>query len=212
LLKKTSFIGLLAEVRGGPIEGLRYYWDKVPLHKQVVDGLNTEIEWSRHIVGKSFGLNLNRIIDKIDITPKVGVWSFNAKLVDSHNDDGTAATVGRFKMARGISFSLEAGVEWLSNWYTIRPWYSYDYANAINSVKGQKVSSSRVGFDTYWTAGPVFKVFGLPLKTALMAFFIYESIGLSASNANPALSEGSREIVGVDFSGGYAGVGLAISW
>jgi hypothetical protein len=212
LIKETAFFGLVAEVRGGPIEGFRYYWDKVPARKQVVDGLDTNIEWSRQIIGKSFGLSLSRFVDRIDITPKIGVWSFNAKLVDSYNDDGTAATVGHFKIANGMSFSLEAGAEWLSNWYTIRPWYSYDYANAINSVTNKKVTSSRIGFDTYWTAGPVFKVFGMPLKTALMGFFIYESISLSSSNGNPTLSEGEREIVEVTFSGAYAGAGLAISW
>jgi hypothetical protein len=212
LLKKTAFFGLVAEVRGGPVEGLRYYYDKVPSRKNTIDGLETSIEWSRHIVGKSFGLGLSRFVDRVDVTPKIGLWAFDAKLVDSYNDDGTAATVGTFKMASGMSFSIEAGVEWLSPWYTIRPWYSYDYANALNSVTSKKVTSSRVGLDTYWTAGPVFKFFGMPLKTALMGFFIYEIISLSSSNPNPTLQEGEREIVAVEFSGGYAGAGVAVSW
>jgi hypothetical protein len=111
-----------------------------------------------------------------------------------------------------MSFSIEAGVEWLSPWYTIRPWYTYDYANALNTVTSKKVTSSRVGLDTYWTAGPVFKLFGLPLKTAWMGFFIYETISLSSSNPNPNLEEGEREIVAVEFSGAYAGAGVAVSW
>lgn len=212
LLKKAAFFGLISEIRGGPLTGLRYYWDKVPQVKHETNGLRTELEWSRHIIGRSFGLDLKKLVDRIDVVPKIGIWSFNARLVDSINSDGTPATTGKFQMARSFSLGIEAGLEWLSDWYTIRPWYSYDYANGKNAASQKMVTSNRIGFDTYLTGGPKFGVFGLSLRTTVMGFFIYERISLSTTTTTPNDDDGDDEIIGVTFSSGYTGIGIAVSW
>lgn len=202
LIKKTKLLGVVAEVPLGPISGIRYYYDKIPKQKQTIDGLETNIEYSRHIIGKAFSMTFSHVIDRLEFTPKIGMWTFNAKLVDSYNDDGTAATVGSFNLNKGLSFSLEAGVEWLSQNYTIRPWYSYDYANALNKLTSKKVTASRVGLDSYFRAGPTFKFLGTKMRSAFLVFFMYESIGLSSSNSATVLDEGDRQIEEITFSSG----------
>lgn len=212
LLGKTSFFGLLAEVRGGPLEGVRFYYDKLPLKAVEQDGFETSIEWSRLVVGKSFGLKLNRFADRVEITPKLGLWNFHTKLPVNYDADGKVTKVGVFDLDRAMSFSLEMGVEWNSPVYVIRPWYSFDGAGLISKINSKRVTSNRFGLDTYWTAGPKFRILGNQFKTAWLGFFIYETIGLTNNDSDVALGEGESIITDLSFTTGYAGLGVAVSW
>lgn len=212
LLEKTAFLGVIAEVRGGPLEGVRFYYDKLPKRVMEQEGFETSIEWSRFIIGKSFGLKLSRFVDRIDLTPKLGLWNFHTRLPVDHDADGKVTQVGAFDLDRAMSFSLEAGIEWQSPLYTIRPWYSFDGAGLISKFNSKRVTSSRFGLDTYWIAGPKFKMFGGQFKTALLGFFMFETIGLANSGTDTTLNEGESEITDLSFNTGYAGLGVAVSW
>ena len=212
LLAKTAFFGVIGEVRGGPLAGLRLYYDKVPMTTVQQNGVETSIAWGRFIVGKSFGLNLSKFVDRIDITPKLGLWNFHAKLPTDYDTSGQVTKAGAFDLDRAMSFALEAGVEWSSSWYAIRPWYSFDGAAAISKVNKKRVTSNRVGLDSYWTAGPKFSVFKVPFKTTWLLFAVYETIGLTNTDPKTELEDGESEITGITFSSGYTGAGVAISW
>ena len=213
LLKKSKVFGLVAEFRGGFLEGLRYNWDKVPSVQQATDGFDTSLEWSRHTIGRSFGLDLPFLVDRIEVTPKLGIWSLKAALIDQYNTDGSAAHLGTFEIDHGYNLGLEGGLEWFSRWYTMRVWTSYDTVlPAFHSVVQKKITSVRVGFDAFWTAGPVFHLLGLNLHSSILGFFTYDSITLSSSNTNPDLSDGTVEIVGLTMSSGFLGAGIGISW
>ncbi len=211
LLEKTAIFGLLAEARGGPIDGVRFYYDKLPRKAVEQDGFETSIEWSRLIVGKSFGLKLNHFADRIDVTPKIGVWNFHTKLPNDWDEDGQVASVGSFDLDRAMSFSLETGLEWQSSWYIVRPWYSFDGAGFISKLNSKRVTSNRFGLDTYWTAGPKFRLFERQFCITWLGFFIYESIGL-ASNKDVTLTEDDSVITDMSYSTTYAGLGMAVSW
>jgi hypothetical protein len=45
-----------------------------------------------------------------------------------------------------------------------------------------------------------------------MGFFIYERISLSTTTTTPNDDDGDDEIIGVTFSSGYTGIGIAVSW
>lgn len=211
LLKSTHFYGLLSEIRGGPLEGIRLYYDHLFERHADQNGFDTSIFWNRFIVGKSFGLDLKRFIDRIDITPKIGVWNFNATLPAEYNSDSEVIDVGRFKLSNALSASLELGLEWSSSWYTIRPWYSLDAAGFLSVVKSASVTSNRFGFDTYWTAGPTFKLSKTNFKTAWLAFIIYEAITLADAKQSDVAEEETK-INGVTVQSAYAGGGIAVSW
>jgi hypothetical protein len=212
LLAKTAFFSLISEVRGGPLAGVRVYYEKVPMTTLEQDGIETSIAWGRFIVGKSFGLTLSRFADRIDLTPKLGLWNFNAKLPTDVDESGQVMKVGTFDLDRAMSFALEAGVEWSTSWYAIRPWYSFDGGAALSKVSKKHVTSNRVGLDSYWTAGPEFTMFRIPFKTTWLLFALYETIGLTNTDPKTELEDGDSEITAISFSSGYTGAGVAISW
>lgn len=211
LLAKTTFLGIVGEVRAGFLEGFRFYYDKLPNAKETQNGFETSIEWSRIIVGRSFGLNLTSLVDRIEITPKLGVWNFDSTMALTKSADNEVTSVGRFTLSRAFSFALEAGAEWYSPKYALRLWYGFDGAAAISKVGSKRVTSNRMGIETIWKAGPRFRMFGHGFGTALLAFYMYESINLT-DTSEPTANEDEAAITGVGFSSGYLGLGLALSW
>lgn len=211
LVEKMSMIGVVAEVRGGVLNGMRLYYDTQPKVELVQNGYDTSVQWSRFIVGKSFGLNLNRFVDRIEVTPKVGVWSFNANLPTTTDGGGNVTSVGSFDMQRAISMSLEVGAEWSSRRYSLRPWYSFDGALMNSGLGTKQVTSSRVGLDFVWSFSTGIRVAHTRLHPAVLAFGMYESISITDSD-DPDVSEGDQKIIGVNYSGGYAGFGLGVAW
>ena len=215
LLNKTSIFGLLVEIRGGPAKGLRYYYDLLPKAKATVPGsggpVDTSIQFSRHTLGYSFDFDPHLLVDRVTIDPKVGVWTFNAKLPTEIDGDGLVSNTANFKLGTTVSLGLEVGLEELSDWYTIRGWYGINSGFSLLKTGG-KVTSNQFGIDAYFTAGPTIPFFGVPLKTALMAFYFFESVNLSANKPVGELAPGDSNISGVSYTVGYAGIGAVLSW
>lgn len=59
LVTKSAMIGILAEIRGGPLEGLRWYWDFAPEVSEKVQDHEMSFSWSRASLGWSFGFDVN---------------------------------------------------------------------------------------------------------------------------------------------------------
>lgn len=215
LLKKTSMFSLLVEVRGGPVKGLRYYYDKLPrttLDQDAVDGtkMNTNISWSRHVLGFSWDFNPGFLVDRITLDPKLGMWDFNATLATGRDEAGLVRNTETFDLGRTFSTALEVGIELLEEWYTLRGWYAIDTGFSLIK-KGGKVTSNRFGADAFFTAGPTFPIFGVPFRTALLGFFVFESVDLTSGDASEP-DAGEEKITGVGYDGGYAGAGVVLSW
>jgi len=212
LLNKTKIFGLLFEMRGGPLKGLRYYYDAMPRTKASLSGstgpVEASISFSRHVVGFSWDFNPGFLVDRVTIDPKLGAWTFNATLPIAYDTNQNVAELGEFNLGRTFSLGLEVGLEELSSWYTIRGWYGINTGYSLLK-SGGKVTSNRFGVDAYFTGGPEIPFFGVGLKTALLAFYFYESIGLTS---NSVATSGPAAISGVSYDVGYAGLGLALSW
>ncbi len=220
----TSIFSLLVEIRGGPLKGMRYYYDKVPEVKRTETVVNefdeteteeeTSITWSRHVVGFSWGFGLGDLVDQVTFDPKIGIWTYNSTLISSYAEDGeTVASVSIFDLGTTVSVALEVGLEWLSDWYTVRGWYAIDSGVSLVETGGT-ITSNRFGIDGFFEAGPMFSLFGFPVKTALLAFYFYENVSIESSSVDPdaALEEGEVEITGIEYESGYAGAGVLISW
>ncbi len=215
LLKKTHIFSLLVEIRGGPAKGLRYYYDKLPATTTTLTGENgakatAEISWSRHVLGYSFDFNPGVLLDRITIDPKLGMWRFEARLPVPNEADPATPRTESIKLGKTFSLDLEVGGELLSDWYTLRGWYAIDGGFSLLK-QGGSVSSNRFGADAYFTAGPTFPILGIPFKTALLAFYVYEAVNVSTGK-NDNLQPGQVAISSVPYSAGYAGGGILITW
>ncbi len=212
LLKKMTFFGLVGEFRSGWFDGLRYYYDKSPEVTAESGFIKEKIAWSRHVIGKSFGLKVSRFVDKIDFVPKIGLWNVNAELGTVKSEDGDYITAGKFHMPIGYSVSLEAGMAWISSWYTIRPWASYDYAGVASKISKKTVTSARGGVDAFWTAGPTVKIVGREFHAALLAFAFAEKITLIDHGLTTESTESGESIGTFSLTMAFVGAGIAISW
>lgn len=221
LLTKAVSVGVLGEVRGGPLEGLRVYYDYLPKITADDNGFATSIAWSRLIFGASFGFSPGWLIDRIDITPKIGMWSLVGDLAVRDPETDAVTGTEEFDFKQKFSLGLEAGVEWPRDDFLVRGWYGFDTALSFGKYGGSNVKSNRLGVDTYWKAGPTFPIFGVPFKTAILAFYFYETVDL----AKPEVKQEQDELIaagdtsansplvdGLTIIGGYLGLGLAISW
>ena len=215
LLNKTGVFSLLMEIRGGPLKGLRYYYDKLPEKKLSLRGSNdaefeAKIAFARHVVGYSFGFDPGLFVNRVTFDPKLGMWAFDATLPVLQDEDGKVAQVQRFALGKTFSLALEVGLERASNWFTLRGWYAIDTGFSLLK-SGGKVTSNRLGIDTYFNAGPKFRLIGLNMKTAILGFYVYENVTISMGKST-ALDPGVKEISGLTYSAGYAGGGVALSW
>ncbi|MEN9834154.1 MAG: hypothetical protein RL011_347 [Pseudomonadota bacterium] len=219
LLAKTNMFGLLFEMRGGPLKGLRYYYDVLPKSTQTLDGIDlngldttytASIAFARHVIGFSWDFNPGFLVDRVTIDPKLGLWTFNASLPVAMNENKKVIEMADFSLGRSFALGLELGLEQLSDWYTIRGWFGINTGYSLIK-SGGKVTSNRLGVDAYFTAGPELPLLGLRLRTALLAFYFWESVGLTNTTVKAADSDPAA-ISGVSYDVGYAGAGIALSW
>ncbi len=215
LIKSTSRIGVMVEIRGGPVKGLRYYYDKMPETKldiDLADGTSdtASIASARHTLGFSVDFAPGFLVDRITVDPKLGMWEFNARLPSNIADNGDVTQMSDFNLGRTFSTALEVGFEQLSDWYTLRGWYGIDTGFSLLK-QGGRVTSNRLGIDAYFTAGPTFPLFGVPFKTALLAFYMYEHVNLTSGKSED-LAAGESAVEGLAYDSGYAGGGVAITW
>ncbi len=220
LLGKTNIFGLLFEMRGGPLKGLRYYYDVLPKTTQTLPGVNlitgadttytASIAFARHVLGFSWDFKPGLLVDRITVDPKLGIWTFNASLPVEENTDNKVTEMADFSLGRSFALGLEVGLEKLSDWYTLRGWFGINTGYSLIK-SGGKITSNRLGVDAYFTAGPELPLMGLRLRTALLGFYFWESVGLTNTTVKAAATDPAA-ISGVSYQVGYAGAGLALSW
>jgi hypothetical protein len=215
LLEKTGVFSLLLEIRGGPVKGLRYYYDKLPEQTLTIVGakdekFTTNISFARHVIGYSFGFDTGFFINRVSVDPKFGMWNFDASLPVLQDENGKVSRVERFSLGKTFSLALEVGLEKSTSWFTVRGWYAIDSGFSLLK-SGGKVTSNRLGIDSYFTAGPRFSLFGLGMKTALMGFYVYENVNIRKGSEG-SIDPGVEAISGLTYSAGYAGGGVALSW
>jgi hypothetical protein len=215
LLGKTRIVSVLVEIRSGPAKGLRYYYDLLPETKAAVtltDGIRDEqyIGFARHILGYSFGLDFDSFIDRVTVDPKLGLWTFNARLPVQLSEDGSVARLGDFNLGSTYSIAIEFGLENISDWYVIRTWAGMDTGYSLVKTGG-KISSYRFGIDAFLTAGPEIPFFGTALKTTWVLFYVFDHLDIR-SQESFQLGVGEEVIKGLEYDAAYAGAGVALSW
>ena len=221
LLELTNFIGLLFELRSGPLSGLQYYYDVLPpttyQETSVTDvSVDSSISWTRHVLGYTFRFPFPWLIDRVTLTPKLGLWSLEAKIPGPRDDVGRVSELREFEIENAISLGIEAGMELLASRFLLRPWAGIDsgYSPVDDS---KRVTSRRVGLDTY-LAGPRLGILGSTGRFAFLGFLFVENVTLTSDNAVGTEAEANEDGVKlttarrIEYNAGYAGLGLALSW
>ncbi len=212
LLIDSQWLGFLAEIRGGPLSGIRFYYDTIPQNKTtdfsngVAEPIN--VGWTRTTLGYSLGFDPGFILNRIDVVPKFGLWSFDARLPLPISE--SEVIYQSFKLDNQTAFALEIGMEASASIATIRIFGAKDMSFSFDDNNASQVDSDRFGIDLYLGIIPAFNTFGTPLKVALLGFFQYENVTLKGASNNE--ENESYEVDSLKYRSGHLGGGLAISW
>jgi hypothetical protein len=209
VIEDMSFIGLLVELRGSPLDGLRFYYDIWPETKGDAEAGAVHFDGSRVVFGWSFGLDLSTFIDRVDIVPKIGRWSVKA-LFREPLPTGVGSEDITFEVKNSLSLGLEAGIEKELSPILARGWMSRDFGyNPLQKGATTTVTNTRAGLDAL-IRGPSYGLFGRPVNLSFLVFGFYENVALEKDldEADPAVIVIDR----IEYDVGYLGGGIALSW
>jgi len=216
LLEKVKMVGLLVENRGKFLQGLRVYLDWLPKVEADIDGGSANLMSWRLILGRAINWRVHWVvINRIDVVPKIGVWSSKMELPVARivgTTTGTTTTQSTetytetFEMKLAPSLGIEVGIEKATPRAVVRAWSAFDYG----LLQGQHIITKRIGLDGYWTRGPEFRVRSQTFNSGVMGFGILEQIGLKKPEPKEQSSE--SVITTVDYRTAYLGLGLVLAW
>jgi hypothetical protein len=210
LLVNLNKIGVLAEIRGGPLKGLRYYYDAVPKTEATLDKtdnttVDVHFESGRHTA--SFGMGYDfQLSEDLRITiegaPKLGGWNLDANVPYSINSSNLVVDTVSIDIEGSVAAGIEVGIEITDETFGVRGWI--DSATSL-SDKDKNIKSTQVGVDGFIQFGDAFEMFNRDVSMAFLGFYSYEQIQMTALNS-------VNENVNFELSTSFLGGGIAISW
>lgn len=213
-ITKSSMVGILTEVRGGPLNGLRWYWDFAPEKIEIIDDKEFSFSWSRASLGWSFSLGLPEILSgwfsRIDVHPKIGFMDFENRMpiLNALTGDTDSST---FSSRGSMDLGVEFGIEQRTRWLLFRLWAASNFSGLIPQPDSDvKVSSQRAGIDAYYD---LFQLWW-DSHFSLMFFSFYENLALERrrEEGQAELIVGDVFIREISFDLFFAGIGLTVSW
>ncbi len=214
LLSKTFLVSALAEIRGGPLQGLRWYYDIVPQVKSTARGAPESFRLARASLGWSFDIDMpspvSDYIKVVDFQPKIGLLDLKTNLViqDTQNPPSDAVTSLSFEARNVLDLAGELGFEQQTSNFRARVWTSVSGAAfGVSNKEDVKVFSSRTGLDFYYDLLGL----NLPFSTSLLAFGMFENLSLSKDPTKIQKVSGVG-ISSISFSTFFLGGGLTLSW
>ena len=140
-------IGLVIEARAGIAKGFRAYYDQTP----TVTNPETQVEYGarRLQFGRTFSFKMPFIIDRLEFTPRIGVWDVQSKVLlhDPVYTDTEYVLPVAVKRAVGVGF--EGGAEFAAADFVGRVWGSMDVSvgGKLDAYSGGSVQGTRFGAD-----------------------------------------------------------------
>ena len=212
LLEGAKMYGLLVEVRSGPLNGLKFYYDSFPKVSHESAGNTTTLQWSRLVLGKSFSFAFPFVINRIEVTPKLGRYFLSTIQPVEVDSDGTVLSTQKFEIRNQPSFSMEISAERAARLYTARIWYAIDRGIPFLPLIGTSaVSAERAGADLFLNSGLKSEVFGSEYSLNILAFGLYENLTIEDLKLED-LQPGEVAVSAIQLRSAYAGLGLVINW
>jgi len=212
LLENAAMYGLLVEIGSGPLNGLKFYYDKFPKRTYLSGDNALDLEWTKFVLGKSFSFKAPVFINRIEITPKLGRYYLSSTQPIEFDDAGAVTSTQKFEVRDQPSFSVEVSAERIAKYYTGRVWYALDRAINFLPVLGTSaVSAERVGADLFVNSGLNFRTFGIDYTLNILGFTSYENFQINDLNQSD-LAPGEAAVSAIQLRSAYAGLGIVINW
>lgn len=209
VVTQVNMISILAEIGGGPLSGLRWYYDIFP---EVSRGSGSEEEYftlRRASLGWAFDFEvptfLSSIASKVDVQPKIGLLDLKSRFFTT---TATGEKAGlNFVVRNNYDLAVELGAEKAAPWFRVRLWSAFSMANFGFSNKNSiAVNSKRGGIDTYVD---VFESGNWDVN--LLGFGTIENLDISKdpSSIDPL---GPPELYSFNSNIYFLGLGFTVSW
>ena len=201
LLRKSNMVGILTEFRKGFLSGLRLYIDYAPKARSG----DSSLAWSRVLIGKSFFTKIDKFGLKVDLTPKIGRWTYKGDLPVSD-------TVASFNLNGELSLGLEFGLEYETPMFVVRTWTGFDRGFSLLGIKGRAVTSKRGGVDAFWKLRQKQVLWNIEFSPALLAFAFTEQVDVNNGEVPEYTALGEARLNSLEYVVNYAGGGIAVAW
>ena len=207
LLAQMSLVSIIAEIGGGPLAGLRWYYDVFPEVKSGSDGEEEYFNLRRASLGWAFNFempaSIRPLINKVDLQPKIGLLDLKSYTFVSTPDGKRRSD---FDAKNIYDLALEAGAENTSSWFRSRLWGAFSTASlGVSNKTAVTVKSLRGGIDLYFD---LYRSGHWDLN--LLTFVTVEHLNIAKDPKS--LDANSRDIYSLSSDLAFAGLGLTISW
>lgn len=207
IVTQVDMVSVLAEIGGGPLAGLRAYYDLLP---ELRRGNGNDLEYfslRRASLGWAFSFemppSIQPFFSKLDVQPKIGL--LDIKTYFFATAPGGKAVL-EFTVKNVVDLGLEVGVEQTSTWLRSRLWGGTSTANLGASPQSSvTVKSLSGGVDLYFNlyeAGD--------WDVNLLTFAKFEKLELAKDPKSVAPN--TLELYFIRPSLVFAGLGITVSW
>lgn len=204
VIGEMSIYSFITELRGAPLEGLRFYYDIWPkVERDATEGALL-FEGHRAVLGWSFGIDSKWLVDRIDLVPKFSNWTIKANFATMQTDGEIETTPFNAKGVLGLG--LELGMEKRLIWGThARAWISSDFGGSAITKKSTTVTDQRAGTDIIFKGPNLIS----DVNISFLAFSFYENVSIAIDkNADGT----TPDVNALSYKVAYLGGGIAISW
>ncbi len=221
LLPKTRRVLGQGQFRAGRLTGISGEVDVLPKEREDFDGKSYQIAWHRIAVGRAFAFHPTSLpswlLDRIDFTPRLGMWQMDAVLPARDSEDRIVAVDYGFNAQFDAGFNLGLEVTW--PWgVAARFWHARDITSGFIVAKGAPgAASSRFGGDLF-VAGPKLPKGLSPANLYLTVFYFTETATFSPeqkqelSLLNPGGAQDSDALREVYYTVDYVGAGIGTAF
>ncbi|MCX6131114.1 MAG: hypothetical protein NTX25_18910 [Proteobacteria bacterium] len=146
----SSLISILVEMRSGPLDGLRWYYDTIPRVEQARDQGPDHFSMSRASFGWAIDYAAPSLfktyITRIDVQPKIGLMDLD--YLSHIGEDSTEAETLSFEVKNNLNLGLEIGLERENNYTRQRLWSAFSNAKfGLQNKDGISINNLRLGYD-----------------------------------------------------------------
>ena len=211
VLSKTYEFTLFSEIRSGPLNGLRFRYDKAPGATNINMGQDEYLSWSRFALGWAFAYEPSNLIvgllNRVDFVPNIRMVDLEASFVFGRSFNQISQTFD-ISAKSLIDFSVELGAEYSANAWRFRVWAHTNIPGLQFNNQGKKLTSIKGGLDIYY------ELYSLPkgLVVHVLAYGGIEQLSLSKTGDSADQARSIFDLSEIQYNFPIGGIGTTVSW